>query len=420
MEILSIGEKIKRARVYKGYTLKDICGNTISVSKMSCIENDKVNPEEWILSQISEKLELDLNYLMRDVRSQIISNLEDVKSGKNAKIEQEALYNIEYCEEYRYYDLGFEFMHLLFNYYIDNGQINLCQSNTSKYYELCRKAAGEKRRLIYYLDIGRYLFNSTEYYQAASYYNTVRKTIENKSTEKDYDLLVRAIYNEALCYTFMKDYSKAYEIAHKLIEFMDYVNDNISKAQIYNIMALRAIYANDYESFIECEEKSFEHYESNYRLMAKSVQNCVFALIQNGKNQEAVEYLERAIHCFNNSNNKDMIEFILNVIDILLSIDQLDRAQTLCDEVLNHAINSDNLRLIEKGYYLKAKILAAQGSLNSAEMYMNLALDILLKYGTKKQIYARYMEIGNMYSRLNNIPDAIKFFSLAIALNKKI
>jgi len=35
MEILSVGQKIKRARVYKGYTLKELCGDTISVSKMS-------------------------------------------------------------------------------------------------------------------------------------------------------------------------------------------------------------------------------------------------------------------------------------------------------------------------------------------------------------------------------------------------
>ncbi|SHH93152.1 hypothetical protein [Clostridium intestinale] len=42
MEILSTGEKIKRARIYKGITLKELCGDKISISKMSCIENEKI------------------------------------------------------------------------------------------------------------------------------------------------------------------------------------------------------------------------------------------------------------------------------------------------------------------------------------------------------------------------------------------
>ena len=33
MEILSTGEKIKRSRIYKGITLKELCGNKISISK---------------------------------------------------------------------------------------------------------------------------------------------------------------------------------------------------------------------------------------------------------------------------------------------------------------------------------------------------------------------------------------------------
>ena len=46
MEILSTGEKIKRSRIYKGITLKELCGDKISISKMSCIENGKIKADE--------------------------------------------------------------------------------------------------------------------------------------------------------------------------------------------------------------------------------------------------------------------------------------------------------------------------------------------------------------------------------------
>ena len=45
MEILSTGEKIKRARVYQGITLKELCSDEISISKMSCIENGKIKAD---------------------------------------------------------------------------------------------------------------------------------------------------------------------------------------------------------------------------------------------------------------------------------------------------------------------------------------------------------------------------------------
>jgi len=80
MEILSAGEKIKRTRIYKGLTLKDICEDKISVSKMSCIENNKVDPEDWILEIIVDKLGLDMEYLKHGVREQIEANIEKFNS----------------------------------------------------------------------------------------------------------------------------------------------------------------------------------------------------------------------------------------------------------------------------------------------------------------------------------------------------
>ncbi|WP_243276500.1 helix-turn-helix domain-containing protein [Clostridium saudiense] len=53
MEILSTGEKIKRARVYKGITLKELCRDRISISKMSCIENGKIKADEESLKYIA-------------------------------------------------------------------------------------------------------------------------------------------------------------------------------------------------------------------------------------------------------------------------------------------------------------------------------------------------------------------------------
>ena len=60
MQILSIGEKIRKLRISKGMTLKDLCEKDISVSKMSNIENGKIEPDDELLDIVSKRLNIDV------------------------------------------------------------------------------------------------------------------------------------------------------------------------------------------------------------------------------------------------------------------------------------------------------------------------------------------------------------------------
>ena len=115
MEILSTGEKIKRARVYKGITLKELCSDEISISKMSCIENGKIKADSEVLQYISKKIDIDYNYLVQDVYEQIEENLNLLRNNKVPlnKIDEFINYNLEYAMDYSYLDLAFELIHRL-------------------------------------------------------------------------------------------------------------------------------------------------------------------------------------------------------------------------------------------------------------------------------------------------------------------
>lgn len=110
MEILSTGQKIKRARIYKGITLKELCKDSISISKMSCIENEKIKPDEKIIRYIADIIDVDYDYLVQDVYEQIENNLNQYKKQENFndQIINEINENISYAIEYEYYDLAFE------------------------------------------------------------------------------------------------------------------------------------------------------------------------------------------------------------------------------------------------------------------------------------------------------------------------
>ena len=422
MKILSTGEKIKRSRVYKGYTLKDICGDKISVSKMSCIENNKVMAEAWILEHISEKLDIDIDYLNENVLEQVQENINILKkyekNDKDADFETNVSYNLEFAEKYNYYDLAIELMHMLFNFYLDKKDFEKIQSITPEYYDLYSQASLQDNKLTYYIDIARHLYIKEDYLQASSYYCNVRKGLSASKT-LNYEKLIIATYNEAACNIMLKNYEYAFEVGTKLLDLVKHVDTELRGAEIYHMLAMLSIRMKN-GKFKEYEKKSYELYKDKTSNKAMAIFNYGSTMFDCNMKENAVEYINKGLSCYPRENKTGLVRFMLDCIKELMRNDVVDLAQTISDEVLNYAIDLDDIKFIEKSYYYKAIILDRQGQSSSAEIYMNLSLDSLFKFGKKQDIYARYLEMGNMYYKLSNVADSIKYFSLAIKLEKKM
>jgi tetratricopeptide (TPR) repeat protein len=417
MEILSTGEKIKRARIYKGYTLKDLCEDKVSVSKMSCIENDKIKPDEWILDFVAERLQIDAGYLKQDIRMQVIKNIEALeKEGYSKKYEELLEYNLKFIEEYSYFDISFHIMHLLFNYYLDNNRIEKIQLVLSKYHDYLQKCFSEERAAIHYMDVAKFFYSTKDFLQAANYYNSVRKISKNI---EDYTVLSRATYNEAACYVMLQNYEKAYEIAIKLINLMDYIENDIKRAEAYHMLAILCL-RRDIAKFDIYEQKSYELYKDDLEHKAQAIFNYAVVMFSLGIKDKAISYINKALECYPKDNKELLVKFMLMNISKLIENGVLKKAQSICDETLDYAINLDSIVLIERAYYYKALILEKENNLYSAEMYMNLSLDALLKFANNSQVYKRYMEMGDMYHRMGNIHESIKYFNFAIQLEKKV
>ncbi|MFT5871933.1 MAG: tetratricopeptide (TPR) repeat protein [Clostridium sp.] len=422
MEILSTGEKIKRTRIYKGYTLREVCDDKISVSKMSCIENNKVMAEPWIIELISVKLDIDIEYLNENVFEQVEENIkileEDSENSKDDNYEAKVSYNLEFAEKYNYYNLSIKLIHMLFNFYLDKRDFEKAQAITSKYYDLYLKTSIDDNQLTYYIDIAKHLYIKEDYLQASSYYSNVRKRLRDTKTP-DYKKLIVVTYNEAACNIMLKGYERAYEVGIRLLDLVDHVDTEFKAAEIYHMLAMLSIRMNN-GKFREYEKKSYELYKAKSSSKAMAIFNYGSTMFDCKMKSKAVEYMNKGLSCYPRDNKIGLVRFMLGIVNELIKNDILELAQSISDEVLNYAINLDDIKLIEKSYYYKAIILDKQGQSSSAEMYMNLSLDSLLKFGVKQEIYERYLEMGSMYHKMNNVADSIKYFSLAMKLEKKM
>ena len=428
MEILSTGEKIKRTRIYKGYTLREICDDKISVSKMSCIENDKVMAEPWILELISEKLDIDVQYLNENIKEQIAENIKSLKEysvnvvdgneAKNADFEVKLNYNLQFAEKYNYYDLAIKLVHMLFNFYLNERNFDKIQSITSKYYDLYLKTSIEDNKVNYFIDMARHLYIKEDYLHAASYFHNVRKSLEEEIIP-NYKKLIIVTYNEAACNIMLKNYERAYEVGIRLLDLVEHVDTEFKEAEIYHMLAVLSIRVQN-GKFEEYEKKSYALYKDKEVSRANAIFDYGSVMFDCNMKDKAIKYIKEGLDCYPRDNKMGLVNFMLDIVKELISNDVLELAQTISDEVLNYAINLDDIKLIEKSYYYKAVILQGQGQSSSAEMYMNLSLDSLLRFGNKQDIYSRYLEMGSMYHKLGNVADSIKYFNFALQLERKM
>ena len=70
MEILALGEKIKRRRKELNMTLKDLAGDRITPGQISLVESGRSNPSMDLLEYLAEELQTSVEYLMESEETQ--------------------------------------------------------------------------------------------------------------------------------------------------------------------------------------------------------------------------------------------------------------------------------------------------------------------------------------------------------------
>lgn len=420
MEILSTGEKIKRARVYKGITLKELCGNKISISKMSCIENGKIKADEDAIKYIADKLQVNYSYLIQDVYDQIKSNIKEIKSCNYSfeKLEDIINYNLEYSCEHEFNDLALELTHILFKLYIDNSKIENIQLLISKYYDLHQESTNNEEIIMYYNDMAMFFMKTAEYHEAINYFARIRQMfdIDNKLDKTSY---VYTCFYEGICYKNIKEIEKAYESLKRVLQYVDLFNDDKHKGDFYHEFAILNIL------LYKVESEKYLNLALNYKKDDPKELSKF-----KGKNGEiyfevdepimAIKSIKDAIEIYPRNDKKGCGEFLINSIKTLYDNNQYEEAFKYTEEALDLAIDIDDARLTEKAYYFKGMIYQKKKEFKQAEMYMNLSTDFLFRSANNEERYKRYNELAELYYNLGELKESIKYFTLAISIEKKL
>ena len=420
MEILSTGEKIKRARIYKRITLKELCGEEISISKMSCIENGKIKADDECLKYISDKLQIDYSYLVQDVYEQIKDNIKSVKKSKHSleKIESIIKYNLDYSFRYNFNDLALELIHILFKLYIKDNKIEKLQLLISKYFDLYQHATNNEQIIIYYSDMAEFFVKTKEYHEAISYYSRIIQIYEKDQIKFD-DKYIYACFYEGICYKNINLIEESYKYLKKIIDKEALFKNDNDKGDYYHEFAIVNIllYIGEADKYLNI---ALNYKKDDMKVLAKFKAENGDIYFKVHKDDKALIELEDAAKIYPREDVRGCGEFLIKCIDILYKNNKYDEAFSYTSEALNLAIDIDDERLIEKAYYFKGMIHQKLNDYIQAEMYMNLATDFLLRFANNEEKYKRYNEMAELYYNLNELKESIKYFTLAIQIEKKL
>ncbi len=414
MEVLSIGEKIKKLRIQKGIRLKDICSENLSISKISCIENSKIKADEASLKVLADKLGTSYEYLSKDIATQIWENISSFCIG-DLDIFEKYKYNLDVAINQGSYGLVFEICSYMFNEFIfkngSNVYVNKMFEIIPIYFNSLTKIGGISNGIIYNLDLAVYFLVRQDYYMASYYFEFLRKFSHKYSVLKPYRDMI--IVNEMNCYINLRNYDKLY-LLKDLIEIrnlknFEYMYDFVYFNIVYNIKYNSKCFdvKDVFEIFNGCDLET----KIRYLYKIKSI------LYEMGYLNECIYICENLYLMFKDITDKKYIYLICKILvkisKFYIENMKISELEDIIEYSLNLSITNEYDEFTYELYFYKAIIYMTKNDLNKLSIYVDLCEHFLSKINVNT-FYEKYLNIGFMFCKLDDIHGAIKNFNLIL------
>lgn len=413
MEILSTGEKIRKARIKKSMTLKELCGKEISVSKMSTIENDKVQAEDWILDLVSKRLNISKESLKKDMVEEIDDELARLASRPYSKeYEKELRSLIEVTEENNLPMQTFTARIQLINHYIEKYKIEQLNVEISYLYRTFINVVNQETMYLYFLSMGKYLFATSEYENALVFLHHLMSNYyvlpDFISKEERLEIPLMTV----LCQVYLNDYEEAKKLLPYLEELLEVTKSDKTKGQIHLIY-----YMLEPDNKEEEYEMISKYLKDDPELHARAKFRISMKALNEGKISLAYKEMEEASKIYPTEHMSQSVELVLKAMEDFVEKGHYEEASKYIDLVVNAAIENQDSGAVEKAYYFKGILLAESGNYDMAETYLSVSLDMLIKKGKTKELAKRYNDLAHVYNKMDKKEDAIRY--LALSLNSR-
>ena len=388
MNILSLGEKIKKLRKEQNMTLKELAGDRITAAQISHIERDKSHTSYELLEYLADKLGVSVDYLLETKEMQskkitdnlILKSEIYIKCDDLEKAEEQINEIIDICKKYKLTENYGKCNKLL-------AEINCKREDYSfavYYYEkaLYYFIKNEDKDEIYnsYVNIGN-IYMLDEFYKGALTHFMFAKEVLDESNIEDADIYKELYSKISECYMKLNQPQKALDFMEK-IDRMD--NEDCIKEEV-GILVLKA---------------------KNLLSVGKYAESKVYLTMSEiysemGDMDKYLEYSQKVYDLTKRDENQYMMESLFNMIESYVTRGQYDMAQKYCKLALVSSIKNKDKYYEYKSLKFYADMYKNKNEVENSIDYLNKCIEIANGLKDEKILAGLYIELGKLYSSIS-------------------
>ncbi len=421
MEILSLGEKIKKCRKEMNMILKDLAGERITPGQISLIESGKSKPSMDLLHYLASNLNTTVEYLMESEETQA-----EKISKYYRNIAEALIYNQKYDEVFEYlekasdivkkYNITLETAYINFLF----GKINYLKNNyeeaTNMFVEcvsvfLTNNKYEDLINTFIYLGIIK--LNLKYYHVALSYFHQA-EFIYNNNDINDETYIKRIYYYIAKCFDCLGKKEKAIFYLDELKNKQKDINDKKSYANTLLQLAKELEEKGEFEKALKLSDKFKKIYNDlyNYDINCETENSLGKIYFKHRNFEDSIEHFQIVKDLKLNNKDSNMADIYLDLCEYYL----YKRDIKEFEEYFNKAklyINN-NMKNKIKYFILSYKKNLLEENMQIAEESLIRALDCAKQNSlTKEIIYISFL-LGKFYIDNNEAEKARAFLNSGI------
>ena len=427
MQILSLGEKIKKLRKEQNMTLKELAGDRITAAQISHIERDKSHTSHELLEYLADKLGVSVDYLLETKEMQskkitdnlILKSEIYIKCDELEEAEEQINEIIKVCKNYKLTENYGKCNNLLAEIYCKRGDY----SSAVYYYEkaLYYFIKNEDKEDIYncYVSIGD-IYELDKFYKGALTHYMFAKEVLEESNIEDGDIYKELYSKISKSYMNLKQPQKALEFMEKI----DRIDNEDNVKEEVNILVMKAkglLSVGKYVESKECFNKALEiiKKEENKNRLAQVYLTMSNIYSEIGDVDKHLEYSQKVYDITKRDENKYMMESLFNMIESYVQKGEYEMAQKYCKLALVSSIKNKDKYYEYKSLKFYSDMYKNQDEVETAIDYLNKCITIANNLQDSKILANLYIELGKLYSNISKDKE-LEYYQKGVLMYKDL
>lgn len=428
MEILSLGEKIKRRRKELNMTLKDLAQDRITPGQISLVESGRSNPSMDLLEYLALTLNTSVEYLMESEESQaekICIYYEQV--AESYILSGDYLTGERYIENALYYaekyNLEYRKARILFlraDIHISKGELAAAQQFFLSSNVIFIKNNNYEEIVKTFLNLGKITLKLKAYHSSSSYLKQAEKVYLDNNIGNDF-LLAEIYYYMAKAYYTIENIAKAMDYSFLAKQKFEQINDREKYAKTLLMLSEEYNRKGDLINAIKYSTKTLEVYKEIDDLKNVSdIENNLGKLFYNFDNiEESFIHYELARDIRSKNKDERLIETLINMCMNHLKIKNIRGCEELLEEIYGRLKDDDIDGRIECNL-VKYRTYIIKEELKSAENILVDTYNLAKNMDSLKKAGELAIMVGKFYIDTKNDTLAAKYLDEGVSIFREI